>query len=207
MPTTNRRCARSSTSGGPGSRPRLRTRAKARGMSEKASVPAAPAVFGYTSRLSVRSGESIDLHVSCEGVATYDAALVRLRHGFDGEAGPGFLESVVGSEIDGTYEGRYFACQPGSYVEIDDAHGLLADPRGMVVRASVYPTLPRNDRSGTLGAYRISQSSVAFHGEHQAVLGTWDAETSLGWALTLENGIPTVSWSETGERKTVRLDR
>lgn len=174
-------------------------------MNRTASADASDGVYGYTNRLSVRPGQSIDLHVSCEGVASYDASLVRLRHGFDGDAGPGFLESEVDSNIDATYPGRHFACQPGSYVEIDDPAGWMVDPAGMVVKASVYATLPRNDRSGTLGAYRISKSSVAFHGEHQAVMGTWDAETSSGWAITLENGIPTVTWSELGERKSVRF--
>lgn len=175
-------------------------------MNENATVATSQAIFGYTSRLSVQPGQAIDLHVSCEGVPSYAASLVRLRHGFDGDAGPGFLESEVGSDIDGMYPGRYFACQPGSYVEIKDPNGLMAEPVGMVVRASVYPTLPRNDRSGTLGAYRVSQSSVAFHGEHQTVMGTWDAERSLGWAITLENGIPAVTWSDSGERKSVRFE-
>jgi N,N-dimethylformamidase len=163
-------------------------------------------VFGYTDRLSARPGEQISLHVSCEGVDSYDATVVQLHHGFDGSAGPGFQETVVPTAIDGSYGGRRYVCQPGSYVEVSDPGGLLSDPGGFAVRASIFPTLPRDDRSGTLGAYRISHSSVAFQGEHQTVLGTWDAETSTGWALTLEDGRPTFVWSESGESRTLQLD-
>ena len=137
-------------------------------------------VYGYTDRLSARPGERISLHVSCEGVESYAATVVQLHHGFDGSAGPGFQETVVPTAIDGTYPGRHYVCRPGSFVEVPDPAGTLKDPAGFAVRAAIFPTLPRDDRSGNLGAYRISHSSVAFHGEHQAVLGTWDAETLDG---------------------------
>lgn len=164
-------------------------------------------VFGYTDRLSARPGEQIRLHVSCEGgVDSYAATVVQLHHGFDGSAGPGFQETVVPTAVDGTYPGQHYVCRPGSFVEVQDPAGLLRDPAGFEVRAAIFPTLPRDDRSGTLGAYRISHSSVAFHGEHQAVLGTWDAETSTGWAITLEDGRPTFVWNESGQSCTVQLD-
>ena len=130
-------------------------------MTEPSRTVAIQTVFGYTDRLSARPGERISLHVSCEGPSAYTAAIVRLHHGFDGSQGPGFLETIVPSTIDGEYPGRKYTCQPGSYVEIDDPAGLAALPDGFVVRAAIFPTLPRNDRSGTIGAYRISKSSVA----------------------------------------------
>ncbi len=174
-------------------------------MTEPSRTVAIQTVFGYTDRLSARPGEQISLHVSCEGPSAYTAAVVRLHHGFDGSQGPGFLETIVPSTIDGEYPGRKYICQPGSYVEIDDPAGLTALPDGFEVRAAIFPTLPRNDRSGTIGAYRISKSSVAFHGEHQAVIGTWDASARTGWALTLEDGLPTFMWSEGGVPRSVQL--
>jgi N,N-dimethylformamidase len=175
-------------------------------MIEPTDVSGSQTVFGYTNRLSVLPGEQVSLHVSCEGPVTYQACVVQLHHGFDGSAGPGFMETVVPTHVDGVYPGHMYGCQPGSYVEIDDPSGLTSNPDGFVIRAAIFPTLPRNDRSGTLGAYRISQSSVAFHGEHQSVLGTWDSATKTGWALTLEDGFPTFMWSEGGEPRTVRLE-
>lgn len=174
-------------------------------MTELSHTVAIQTVFGYTDRLSARPGQPVSLHVSCEGVDAYSAALVRLHHGFDGSAGPGFLETVVPSLIDGEYAGRHYRSQPGSYVEIDDPSGVADFPDGFVIRAAIFPTLPRNDRSGTIGAYRISKSSVAFHGEHQAVIGTWDSVAETGWALTLEDGLPTFMWGEAGGPRTVQL--
>lgn len=163
-------------------------------------------VYGYTDRLSARPGEQLSLHVSCEDVDSYAATVVQLHHGFDGSAGPGFQETVMPTGVDGTYPGKRYECRPGSFVEVSDPAGALKDPTGFEVRAAIFPTLPRDDRSGTLGAYRISHSSVAFHGEHQTVLGTWDAATSTGWALTLDDGRPTFVWSESGQSRTVQLD-
>ncbi|WP_328976302.1 N,N-dimethylformamidase beta subunit family domain-containing protein [Streptomyces canus] len=164
-------------------------------------------VFGYTDRFSARPGEQLSFHISCEGPPAYDAALVRLRHGYDGQAGPGFLEDEVPSAIDGTYPGQYHTCQPGSYVEVPDPKGLLANPDALVIRAAVFPTLPRDNRSGSLGAYRVSQSSVGFTGERQAVMGTWDAATMTGWALLLDDGKPSFVWSEGGQRRTLTLEQ
>lgn len=163
-------------------------------------------VYGYTDRLSARPGEQLTLHVSCEEAESYAATVVQLHHGFDGSAGPGFQETVVPTAVNGTYPGKHYECRPGSFVEVNDPAGLLRDPAGFEVRAAIFPTLPRDDRSGTLGAYRISHSSVAFHGEHQAVLGTWDAATSTGWALTLDDGRPTFVWAEGGQSRSVQLD-
>ncbi|WP_051276847.1 N,N-dimethylformamidase beta subunit family domain-containing protein [Marmoricola sp. URHB0036] len=163
-------------------------------------------VYGYTDRLSARPGEQLTLHVSCEAADSYAASVVQLHHGFDGSAGPGFQETVLTTRVDGTYPGQHYECRPGSFVEVNDPDRVLTDPVGFEVRAAIFPTLPRDDRSGTLGAYRISHSSVAFHGEHQTVLGTWDAATSTGWALTLEDGRPTFVWSESGRSRTVQLD-
>lgn len=162
-------------------------------------------VFGYTDRFSARPGESVDFHISCEGTDSYEMSLVRLRHGFDGSAGPGFLETEVPSASNGTYAGAYYTCQPGSFVDIDDPQQLLADPAGLQIHVAVFATLPRNDRTGTLGAYRVSHSTAALTAQHQTVAGTWDNETQRGWALLLENGVPTFVWSEDGHRKSVEV--
>jgi N,N-dimethylformamidase len=162
-------------------------------------------VFGYTDRFSARPGESIDFHISCEGTDSYEMSLVRLRHGFDGSAGPGFLETEVPSDSNGTYSGAYYTCQPGSFVDIEDPQQLLADPAGLQIQVAVFATLPRNDRTGTLGAYRVSHSTAAFTAQHQTVAGTWDNETQRGWALLLENGVPTFVWCEDGHRRSVEV--
>ena len=157
-------------------------------------------VYGYTDRLSARPGEQLTLHVSCEEADSYAATVVQLHHGFDGSAGPGFQETVVPTAVDGTYPGKHYECRPGSFVEVSDPAGVLKDPAGFEVRAAIFPTLPRDDRSGTLGAYRISHSSVAFHGEHQTVLGTWDAATSTGGPSRSTMADPRSSGARRGSR-------
>jgi len=165
-----------------------------------------PKIFGYTDRFAARPGESLSFHVSCEGPSTYQASLVRLRHGFTGEAGPGFLEAPVPSEIDGEKKGTKYACQPGSYVEIPDPSSLLTSPEGLVIQAKVYPTLPLSSRSGNFGAYHVTQNSFGGASDRQVILGNWAEESSNGYALVLDAGRPTFIWSEQGAVKFVSLD-
>lgn len=62
-----------------------------------------PHIFGYTDRFSARPGETLTFHVSCENLTAYDASLVRLRHGYTGAAGPGFLETELSSSFAGSF--------------------------------------------------------------------------------------------------------
>lgn len=162
-------------------------------------------IFGYSDRFSVSPGESLSFKVSCEGLARYEASLVKLRHGFTGEAGPGFLETQVESSFEGSYEGIQHVCQPGSYVEIPDPQGLLRSPNGLIIEAHVYPTLPQGTRSGNFGAYHVTQNSFEGGAGLQAILGDWSIESSTGYALTLDEGRPTFVWVADGETKTVSL--
>lgn len=166
-----------------------------------------PKIFGYTDRFAARPGESISFHVSCEGPSAYQASLVRLRHGFTGEAGPGFLETPISSEFDGEKQGTQYACQPGSYVEVPDPSSLMTDPNGLVIKAKVYPTLPLSSRSGNYGAYHVTQNSFGGGSDRQVILGNWDDESSRGYALVLDAGRPTFLWSEQGTMKSLALER
>jgi N,N-dimethylformamidase len=165
-----------------------------------------PHMFGYTDRFSARPGETVNFHISGENVLEYDAALVRLHHGFTGSAGPGFQETPVPSEFDGTHPAQWHACTPGSFIEVPDPLGLLRGGDGFRLRAAVFATLPGDSRSSTLGAYHVTQNSMAGGGSRQSVMGTWDDETSTGFALALEDGVPTVIWNEDGEMKQLRLE-
>ncbi|MDZ4176513.1 MAG: hypothetical protein U1D36_18835, partial [Hydrogenophaga sp.] len=162
-------------------------------------------IFGYSDRFSVSPGESLSFKVSCEGVTRYDASLVKLRHGFTGEAGPGFLEAPVESSFEGSYEGIQHVCQPGSYVEITDSQGLLRSPNGLVIEAYVYPTLPQGTRSGNFGAYHVTQNSIESDSGLQAILGNWSVASCAGYALVLEEGRPTFIWGADGETRKVSL--
>lgn len=166
-----------------------------------------PHLFGYTDRFSARPGETLTFHVSCENVSAYDAALVRLHHGFTGAAGPGFEETEVDSDFDGTYPGEWHACTPGSYVEIDDPFGALKGGEGLRLSAMIFATLPGDSRSAGLGAYHVTQNSMTAGGARQTVMGTWDGETGGGYALLLEKGVPAFVWNENGTPRRLSLDR
>lgn len=153
-------------------------------------------IFGYADRFSARHGEELSFHVSCEGAATYTASLVQLHHGYTGEAGPGFIETMVHSAIEGSYPGLWHACQPGSYVEVDDDLGVLATPKGMLIELHVYATLPQGTRSGNFGAYHVTQNSFLEQDGIQTVLGNWCAISQTGYALMLEAGRPCFMWSD-----------
>jgi N,N-dimethylformamidase len=166
-----------------------------------------PHIFGYTDRFSARPGETLTFHISGENIVEYDAALVRLRHGFTGSAGPGFQETELPSEFDGRHAAEWHPCTPGSFVEIPDPLGLLRGRDGIRLRAAVFATLPGESRSSTQGAYHVTQNSMAAGGSRQAVMGTWDEEAGTGFALALEDGVPIVIWNEDGEQRQLRLTR
>ncbi len=165
-----------------------------------------PHIFGYTDRFSARPGETLTFHVSCENLTAYDASLVRLRHGYTGAAGPGFLETELSSSFAGSFAGGWHECRPGSYVEIPDPRGLLRGDDGVRLHASVFATLPHDDRSSGLGAYHVTQNSMSRRSASQTVMGTWDQTSETGYALILESGIPTFLWNAGGLTQRLALD-
>lgn len=162
-------------------------------------------IFGYSDRFAARPGETISFHVSCENLDRYDANLVRLGHAFTGSAGPGFLETGCVSEINGSYEGKRYSCQPGSYMEVNDENGILSTPDGFVIEAHVFPTLPKGTRSGNFGAYQVTQNSFGSGATHQAILGNWSEATQTGYALILDDGKPGFVWNDGTSTKRLSL--
>ena len=80
-------------------------------------------IVGYTDRLTVQPGQAVDFKVSSVH-PHFHASLVRLIHGDDSPAGPGFKAHPVPSQIEGTHPGRHQLLRPGSYVRIPHRDGL-----------------------------------------------------------------------------------
>ncbi|MDX1888026.1 N,N-dimethylformamidase beta subunit family domain-containing protein [Mycolicibacterium sp. 050158] len=161
-------------------------------------------IFGYTDRFSARPGETLSFHVSSDEPTRYDASLVRLSHGYTGSAGPGFVEyDVPGASFAGSYAGEHHVCQPGSFVEIDDPKSVLADPADVAISVYVYATLPLSDRADNIGAYHVTQNSMSLTNKRQTICGTWDEDTATGYALVLDDGVPTVLWGQDGQPRTL----
>src|SRR4051794_11507412 len=74
-------------------------------------------LIGYTDRWSVTPGEAIRCMVS--SASAYRAELVRLRHGSEDPAGPGFRESVVSGALSQRLAGREQRARAGSCIVVD----------------------------------------------------------------------------------------
>jgi len=128
-----------------------------------------PKIVGYTNRLSVRPGESIDFKVSCEeGAAEYDAEILRLICGDDSPHGAGFKAHSVAGSINGRYPGRKQRVNAGSFGYV--AQGVpIENHAQFVVGLSAYPTWREEKSEQTLIAARAV-----------------DRPGQPGWAMTLD---------------------
>ena len=86
-------------------------------------------LVGYTDRLSAAPGDTVRFMVSSEH-PRFRADLVRLIHGDESPAGPGYREREVPSAMNGDYPGRSKPIHSGSYVYVPghpalDAHVQL----------------------------------------------------------------------------------
>jgi len=97
-------------------------------------------IVGYSSRLSAAPGDDVAFMVSC-AEPRYRADLVRLLHGDDNPAGPGFKAERVPSPIDGDYPGREQPLRLGSCVAIPDAPVLRLGER-FTIQLWIWPTTP-----------------------------------------------------------------
>ncbi len=120
-------------------------------------------LIGYTDRLSVAPGEKIRFMVSTD-LTAYSSALVRLIHGDENPAGPGFKEQRVDSAIDGARPGRKQFARAGSFVLVPD-EPPLTQLTSLTVQAWIFPTTP-------------------LQGEAQGLLSKW-SEQKGGFCLAV----------------------
>ena len=119
-----------------------------------------PVLLGYADRFSVQGGETIRFMVSSEA-PRFNATLVRLIHGDENPAGPGFREEFIPSTIDGSYAGRRQLIAAGSYVRIPLNQPLdLAS--GLTVQAWIWPTTPTKSGGQALLAHWSSEERRGF---------------------------------------------
>ena len=94
-------------------------------------------VVGYAAELRVRPGESIGFHVSSTE-ESYTSRIVRLLHGDDNPAGPGFKAPAVTEAT--RRPGAVQEIRPGSSVRVPNPAGLEL-PAGCTLETWVLPTL------------------------------------------------------------------
>lgn len=127
-------------------------------------------ILSYSDIFSVRPGERIEFKVSVEGDTAYHSEIVRLRCGDDMPEGPSFRETVLDTEVSGDYSARAQAIEVGSYIEVGHASAFAAENfarNGFALQARIWPTMPSRGP--------------------QALLANWDAATTSGYALAIDD--------------------
>lgn len=105
-------------------------------------------IVGYSDRLSVAAGETIQFMVSCQ-LPTYRADIVRLIHGDPNPRGPGFKEAYIETPVSQAYPGREQVLRTGSYVIVPDSPHV-APANGFTLQAWILSTTPRKGVQGLL---------------------------------------------------------
>ena len=143
-------------------------------------------LVGYTNRLNVTPGATLDFMVSSR-VGAYDVDIVRLIHGDNSPSGPGFKSTGICRLAEGV-AGREYSLPRGSYVVT--SQGLTVDlSQGLTVSLWLFPT--------SLGPGR--EAVISLGGDTGFAIGL-DADGCLGFALagnltTLAQPVAVSEWS------------
>jgi N,N-dimethylformamidase len=121
-------------------------------------------IFGYANRISVKQGEQIEFFANADGAEIADAHLVRLIHGDEHEAGPGFLEEEIDNPINGPWKVKKQYTQLGTFLSVDDPENRLLIDGALSMFCHIWPTMVGK-------------------GMRQTLLGRWDTQTNEGFAL------------------------
>jgi N,N-dimethylformamidase len=145
-------------------------------------------IVGYSDPMTVAPGEGVRFMVSCEA-PSYRFDVVRLHHGDENPAGPGFLETVVPCAEACDRPGRPQPIVAGSYVEVPDAPPLHVTD-AMALEVWVCSTTPVKGSVGPLPegiSEEVAAMFLASAGapEPQGLITRWDAARQLGWGLFL----------------------
>jgi N,N-dimethylformamidase len=120
-------------------------------------------IAAYTDKISVKPGETISVMASADATDTVRATLVRLIHGDENPAGPGFVEEVIASGINRDWPARKQYVQKGNFLRLSDLDGVLAVRGAFTLHAFIFPTRPDAGR--------------------QVILGRWSIDGGTGYAL------------------------
>ena len=121
-------------------------------------------LFGYTDKISVKPGDTVQFHVNAEGTDVADAKLVRLIHGDQHPSGPGFIEEEIDCDANGAWQVEKQYTQVGSFLEVADPQRKLALDGSLTVFAFIHPNRPKV-------------------GRRQCLIGRWDGSRNYGFCL------------------------
>jgi N,N-dimethylformamidase len=112
-------------------------------------------IAAYTDKLSVKAGDTLSVMASADATETVRAELVRLIHGDENPAGPGFVEQSVASPINRDWPARKQYVQKGNFLGVADPDGVLAVQGALTLHAFIFPTKPDAGRQVILGRWSI----------------------------------------------------
>ncbi|WP_022720183.1 N,N-dimethylformamidase beta subunit family domain-containing protein [Rhodopseudomonas sp. B29] len=135
-------------------------------------------LYGYCDPWSVKAGHTISFMVSAEGTEVAEAKLVRLVHGDENPAGPGFVEQEIDCDLPATIAVRRQFTQVGSYAEVADPAHHLAPTGDFTIYAFIFPTKPGGSR--------------------QAILSKWDIMSGKGYGLGINTSGRLEFWVGSG---------
>lgn len=95
-------------------------------------------LVGYADRWTARPGDIVGLHVSSR-TSQVDISVLRMRHGDDNPAGPGFLATDVECAVSGRYACDWHDVPAGSYAIVENVEGLF-DAQALSFSVWVCPT-------------------------------------------------------------------
>lgn len=134
-------------------------------------------IVGYGDPMTAAPGETVAFKVSC-AAPSFRFDLVRLLHGDENPAGPGFLEEEVECPAAGEYPGREQELNFGSYVEVPD-HPALRLSEAVTLHAWVRPTQPGKGVQGLLTKWDGARGYGLFLGaDGDAQFWAGDGETA-----------------------------
>ena len=114
-------------------------------------------IVGYTDRISVQPGQKIGFKVSSQA-PSYRADVVRLIHGDENPAGPGFKDELIESAVNGDYPGREQRLYIGSYATVPDSPALRQSG-SFTLQCWIYPTTPELRAQGILTKWSDADGS------------------------------------------------
>ena len=115
-------------------------------------------LIGYSNRLSVPPGESIEFKISSALDKPYQASLVRVSCGDPNPDGPGLKDEPVAASFAGSYPSRSQPIYSGSYAQVAD-HPCLSLGGSFTLSARIWPTLPDKSEQGLLAKLERDSAS------------------------------------------------
>jgi N,N-dimethylformamidase len=116
-------------------------------------------ITGYTEKVSVAPGETVEFKVSAENISTAHVEIVRLIHGDEHPDGPGFVEEVITSDVSGEISVAKQFVDVGNAVVVEDPENRLALTGPITIASYVFPTTPMKGRQVLLGRFALHENA------------------------------------------------